>query len=347
MVGKNELRWAAVGDADHGYFGPGSLSWKVLTAPAVPVMIAQITHILEAPHVDFQSILLDHDPMYPTNGKRQRGRSRDSRGKGGRISDRISRTVRGPLPIIFGDRATADATARRLWSYHRPMTGRNPDDGTEYSAVDPNAMLFASVTIAHGALIAYERFACDGLRPPRRLSAADRDRFFAETAELAVLMGVPREQVPVTAAAVNAYYRSLDDKYRSRRGWLRVQLRTALTQLRRSPDDRLSSVAVDVLTVASTLLAYTAAPRPSRRLHHLPAAADPVLALVHALSLPLFAALQIRFVREPVLDALIGRANREGIERAARLDPVNAVRNWDEPPAVSRRSASSPADRWP
>lgn len=317
------FRWAAVDGADDGYFGPDSLSWKVLAAPAVPVMIAQITHILEAPHIDFQSILLDHDPMYPTNRKRQRGRSPDSRGKGGRISDRISRTVKGPLPIIFGDRATADTTARRLSSYHTPMSGRNPDDGSHYSAVDPEAMLFASVTIAHGALIAYERFAFDGLRLPRRLSGQERDRFFAETAELAVLMGVPRAKVPVTAAEVDRYYRSLAGKYRYRRGWLRVQLQTARTQMWRASDDRFAMVAVDLLTVASTLLAYAVVPRPSRRLHHLPAVADPLLKVVHALSLPLFAVLQVPAVRGPVLDAVIGPANREGIQRALSEVRVN------------------------
>lgn len=315
------LTWASDGASDEGFFGPDSISWKVLGAPAVPLMIAQITHILEATHVDFQSVLVDHDPLYPSNAKRQRGWRGDPRKKGGRLTDRFRRTVTGPLPIIFGDRASARRCADRLTAYHRPMRGINGDDEQPYSAVDPETMLFAAVTIAHGALIAYESFAFRGARSPQRLPDEERDRFFTETAELAVLMGVPRDVVPTTADQVDDYYRSLSDKYRSRKGYFRLQLKTAASQFKWTESDTLPTMAADLLLVASSFLAYIAVPAPCRRLHHIPRAADPLLKAVHLLSLPLFSALQLDAVGRPVLERYLGKENAEGIRRS-----VNATR---------------------
>lgn len=310
--------WAIDSVVDGGFFGPGSISWKVLGAPAVPLMIAQITNLLEAPHVDFQSILLDHDPLYPTNAKKQRAWRGDPATKGGRITDRLRRTVVGPLPIIFGDRDTARRCAERLVAYHRPMRGVNSDDGESYDALDVDTMLFASVTIAHGALIAYERFAFRGLRLPRRLPDEDRDQFFSETAELAVLMGVPRELVPVTAAQVEEYYRSQVDKYHTRKGYFRNQLRTASSQFKRTPADTATTMAADILLVGTSFLAYCAIPRPCRRQHGIPVTADPLLALTYLAWLPMFGLLQSTRLGPVLVDAYLGKDNADAVRRSQR-----------------------------
>ena len=75
-----------------GYFGPDSVAWRVLTAPATTLMIAQLTNLLEVPHRDFQAVLLGHDPLFPTNPRRQRG-WRLPTAKGGHFHDRLRRTV--------------------------------------------------------------------------------------------------------------------------------------------------------------------------------------------------------------------------------------------------------------
>ncbi|KUI32437.1 hypothetical protein AU196_16325 [Mycobacterium sp. IS-1742] len=279
-------------------------------------MIAQITNLLEAPHIDFQSILLDHDPLYPTNAKKQRSWRGDPTRKGGRLTDRLRRTVVGPLPIIFGDREAARRCADRLTAYHRPMRGINADDGRPYSAADADTMLFAAVTISHGALIAYERYAFRGSKLPARLPAEMRDRFFAETAELAVLMGVPRERIPVTARKVDEYYRGQTHKYHTREGYFGNQLRTAATQFRFTSADSAVTVAADLVLLASTFLAYSAIPRPCRRLHHIPVVADPLLEMVHVAVLPLFGLLQIPAVGRLITGAYIGAENVDAIARS-------------------------------
>ena len=265
--------------AGPGYFGPDSVTWRVLTSPAAALMIAQITNLLEVPHIDFQNVLHDHDPLFPTNRKRQRGRATLA-GKGGHFHDRLRRTLSVPLPIVFGDKQSADACAARLFAYHRPMTGPG------YSAVSPDSMLFAAVTISHAALIAYERFdLVDGVFPAR-LPAVDRDQYFAEMARLGELMGVPIGQIPRSTDEVGQYYQSVSAKFTRRPGFRRAQLRTALTLLR--PDGR------------------SALPKPSRRLNGLPRAADPLLTATYLVSLPLFALLRIDAIQRAAVTAYLG-----------------------------------------
>lgn len=299
-------------------FGPRSVSWRVLTAPATALMIAQITNLLEIPHLDFQAALYDHDPLFPTNKKRQRGSRGAGRRKDGHFHDRLRRTLSVPLPMVFGNPEEAWSCATRLFNYHRPMTGVGADGRTPYSATSPESMLFAAVTISHAALIAHERFAFDGRRPPRRLDQSERDQYFAEMSQIAVMMGVPAEDVPMSATEVDQYYRSISAKFGTRPGWESARLRTAAVLL--VPDSWSDVVATtnDVLLVLSTLVSYAALPKPSRRLHRLPAITDPALSLTRLATLPLFALLQVPAVERAVLRWYLGEADRAVLVEARR-----------------------------
>ena len=85
-----------------------------------------------------------HDPLFPTNPRRQRRCLPTA--KGGHFHDWLRRTVGVPRRSCSG--TSALECAERLAHYHRPMSGVAPD-GSAYRAVDPDAMLFAAVTIAH------------------------------------------------------------------------------------------------------------------------------------------------------------------------------------------------------
>lgn len=295
--------------ADVGYFGPESVTWRVLTSPAAALMIAQITNLLEVPHIDFQHVLYDHDPLFPTNRRRQRGHRA---GKSGHFHDRLRRTLAVPLPIVFGDHGTADSCARRLFDFHRPMSGPG------YAATNPESMLFAAVTISHAALIAYEKFDLVDARRPARLPDTDRDRYFAEMATLAQLMGAPVDHIPRTVAEVAAYYRSTAPKFVTRPGFQRAQLHTALALLR--PDGRadISATITDAVLIASVIVAYAALPAPSRRANGLPALVDPLLAAVYWGSLPLFALLRSATVRRALVRGYLGAADAAVLATARR-----------------------------
>ncbi|CAJ1506260.1 oxygenase MpaB family protein [[Mycobacterium] kokjensenii] len=301
---------------DSGFFGPGSVAWRVFTAPATALMIAQVTNLMEVPHIDFQSVLVDHDPLFPTNRKRQRGRG--GARKDGYFHDRLRRTLSVPLPILFGDKKSATACADRLMQYHRPMNGPAAAGAPAYSAIDPETMLFGAVTIAHSALIAYERFAFRQGRLPRRLDAADRDRYFAEMSVLATLMGVPAADVPMTAAQVDAYYRSIADKFTRRRGFRGAQVKAAAALIVPSGWRDVPKTVRDVLLIASAAVAAAALPRPSRRLNALPALADPLLAVLYAAWLPVFAVVSLPGVRSLALRWYLGAADTATLTRARR-----------------------------
>lgn len=304
-----------------GYFEPDSVTWKVLTSPAAALMIAQITNLLEVPHIDFQNVLYDHDPLFPTNRKRQHGH-RTAAGKDGHFHDRLRRTLSVPLPIVFGDTSSADGCAARLFNYHRPMSGVGADGVTQYAAVEPDAMLFAAVTISHAALIAYERFDLVDGPIPARLPAAERDRYFGEMARLAALMGVPEDQIPTTADAVAAYYDSISDKFTRRPGFQRAQLRTALALVRPDGRDDIRATLTDIALIVSVVVAHAALPKPSRRLHGLPAVADPLLAAVYVAALPAFALLRVRKVRRAAVAGYLGAADASVLARARTLIPT-------------------------
>lgn len=296
-----------------GFFGPDSVAWRVLSTPAAALTIAQITNLLEVPHQDFQAVLMGHDPLFPTNRRRQRGASTR---KDGRFHDRLRRTVSVPFPILFGDKRTATECARRLFDFHRPMKGSLPG-GSSYAATDPDAMLFAAVTITHAGLIAYEKYSCTDRLLPRRLPPADRDRYFREMTQLGVLMGVPRERIPDSSAAVALYYRSIADKMRTVPGFPAAQRRTALLLLRPDSWSDVGNTLADIALMASLMLGYAALPIPSRRLNGVPAVADPVLALVHASALPGFALLRIGVARRAILSRYLGDDSARILEDAA------------------------------
>ena len=303
-------------DPVDGFFGPDSIAWRVLSTPATALMIAQITNLLEVPHLDFQNVLIDHDPLFPTNRKCQR--SHRSGAKAGHFHDRLRRTVSVPLPIVFGSQQAATACARRLTAYHRPMTGVGAD-GTTYSATDPEAMLFAAVTITHAGLIAYEKFGFAGLGLPRRLSPEERDRYFSEMTQLAALMGVPDADIPVSAEEIAAYYVSIADKFTTRPDWRAAQVTTALALARPTGLADIKSTIADVALTVSSVFAYTALPKPSRRLHGIPAAADPILAAIHAAALPMFALLQLPAVRSAAVGWYLGKTDAAALEQARTL----------------------------
>lgn len=299
-------------------FGPHSVSWRVLTAPATALMIAQVTNLLEIPHLDFQAVLFDHDPLFPTNRKRQRGSRGAGRRKDGHFHDRLRRTLSVPLPMIFGDQEDALNCATRLFNYHRPMSGIGADGRTPYSATSPESMLFAAVTISHAALIAYENFAFDGRAVPCRLDRSERDQYFAEMSQIAVLMGVPAADIPMGAAAVDQYYRSISAKFAFRPGWESARLRTAAALLFPDSWSDVPATMNDILLVASTLIAYAALPKPSRRLHRLAAIADPGLAVTRWAALPFFALLQVPAVARMVLRWYLDEPDRVVLVEARR-----------------------------
>ena len=109
---------------------------------------------------------------------------------------RLRRTIRMTMAIVFGDRETALAAARRVNQVHAKVQGR------EYRALEPDLLLWVYATLADTALVTYETFV-------QRLLPHERDAFHKEFKLLGELLGIPRERFPNTVRDFDAYLESM------------------------------------------------------------------------------------------------------------------------------------------
>src|ERR1700704_1188017 len=105
---------------------------------------------------------------------------------------RLRRTVRTTMAIIFGDRETALAAARRVNQVHGRVRGR------DYRALDPELLLWVHATLVDSALVTYETF----VRP---LLTREREAFYQESKVIGELVGVPCDRFPDTLRNFGAY----------------------------------------------------------------------------------------------------------------------------------------------
>ena len=164
-----------------GILGPESVAWRVIGHPVSIVgglrsLIVQSLHPLAmagvAQHSDYRR----------------------------RPIDRLRRTSHYVAATTFGDRATAEAAAARVKRIHSRVKGIDPVTGSAYSASDPETQLWVHCVEWHSFLAAYRAYATS------RLTREEEDRYVAEGAPIAGLLGVPEETVPKTVDEMRAYF---------------------------------------------------------------------------------------------------------------------------------------------
>jgi uncharacterized protein (DUF2236 family) len=172
---------AAVPDhpEDDGYFGPASVTWRVSADLSAPVaglrsLLMQALHPLAMAGVD-QHSAWRRDPV-----------------------GRLAATSAYTATVTYGDRAGADRAARRVRAIHDRVRGVDGVTGLPYAAGDPALLLWV-----HGALVDSALAALDLFGTP--LEEAEADRYVAEMAVAATLLGVPAGMVPATVAALENY----------------------------------------------------------------------------------------------------------------------------------------------
>jgi len=166
-----------------GLFGPESVAWRLHSDPTmlIAAMRALLVQALEpramagvAQHSDYKA-----DPW-----------------------NRLDRTVRFILATTYGDTATAEAAATAVRRVHERVRGVDPVTGRAYSADDPDLILWVHAAEVHSIVIAYRRYAA-------RLSDADADRYVAEMARVAELVGLPPAMAPRTMGELRGYLRDM------------------------------------------------------------------------------------------------------------------------------------------
>lgn len=177
---------------DSGLFGPGSMCWQV-HGDVTTMMIGGISGLL----------LQMLDPRVLAGVWDHSTFRQDMRGRLRRTAAFLARTT-------YGDRDQALAEIARIRRIHDHVSGTLPD-GTPYSANDPQALAWVHVTESICFLEGYIRY-----RKPY-LSMRERNRYFAEMAEVGALLGA--DPVPRT-------YRAARQMLRAARPRLRVDERT-------------------------------------------------------------------------------------------------------------------------
>lgn len=167
-MNETPLRLSDAPRSDDGYYGPGSVSWRVFSDPASG---------LGAKNALFLQML---EPGMMTHFERV---SLTSEGAD-EMAARFDRTSAYLRDMIFADTAHADAAATRVDHLHERATWTNPDTGEAVSAKQPEWMRWTWWTYIWSAVRGYQEFGPG-------LSTTDANRLVVESRHGAQQLHVP------------------------------------------------------------------------------------------------------------------------------------------------------------
>lgn len=172
---------------DRGWFGPGSMTWRV--HGDVPSMLVGGVSalLLQMLHPRAMAGVYDHSAFRT-----------DPLGRLQRTAKFVSITTFGPVP----EAERAVATVAKV---HRHVVGTTPE-GEPYSAQDPDLIEWIHVAEMTSFVQAYQRFSTTPL------SERQLDLYFSEMAVVADAMGAT--DVPRSARGVRLYYREIRPQLR-------------------------------------------------------------------------------------------------------------------------------------
>lgn len=182
MTGLSINRGGVTPHSDQGFFGPGSMTWRVWSYPAAALIGFQRAVTIE-----------ELDPHLIAAVE-------DAGGVRYRPATRYDRTLHYFALVAFGDTATTARAADVLVKIHSKAIGTDPVTGARYDANDPGSQLWIHMTAWHSILYSYEKFGGG------RLTAAEEDQYWAECARAAELQTIDPADVPRNRAEVRAYF---------------------------------------------------------------------------------------------------------------------------------------------
>ena len=174
---------------DDGYFGPNSVTWKVVSHPAalnVGGSVAVLLQVLDPG----ESRHLAHTTI-ATEG-------------GAAAESRFRRTGEYLITVNFGDRAHADAAAAHVDRLHERAVYTDPKTGETTVAKTADWMQWTHNTFVWGALIAALAYGLE-------LTIEEQDRFVVEQHAAANLLHVPGP-LPETKAELDAIIESWSER---------------------------------------------------------------------------------------------------------------------------------------
>ncbi|MGO1991849.1 MAG: oxygenase MpaB family protein [Corynebacterium sp.] len=170
--------------ADEGWFGPGSVAWKVWLYPT-----AALQGFARAVTIEH----LDPDLVAAVDASGQVYK---------RTPARYDRTMEYFVSWMTADSQTVIRMADILMKVHDRSYGVNPVTGNNYEANKPESQLWIHVTAWHSILYVYETFG------PGKLSRDEENEYWSQMVTAAATQPIRQEDVPRTRGEVQKY---LDD----------------------------------------------------------------------------------------------------------------------------------------
>lgn len=198
--------------SDDGYFGPGSVTWKVFADPATKLG-GMAALLLQALNPNMMRLFDQATASY------------------GDAAGRDERTGRYLDTIAFGDKAHADAAAKSVRRMHAHAVWDDPHTGQTLRAEEPAWMAWTHNTLVYALLRSAEAFGLE-------LTPDEENRFVVEQHIAAGLLGMDPTTLPATRA-------ELDKHIDEQRHWLSLCLPAAqVTRQLRKPSFRGNPITV-------------------------------------------------------------------------------------------------------
>jgi uncharacterized protein (DUF2236 family) len=175
-------------ETDLGLFGPTSVTWRVHAEPILWI-------------AGYRALLLQSLHPRALAGVLQNSNFRED------PWGRLWRTARFYGEVVFGDTPTANKAGRRVRAIHARLGGIDPDTDAPFRVDDADLLRWIWVT-------ATESFCHTAQRSGMGLTPAEIDRYYDEQREVAVLVGLDRDDVPGDADGIEDYYRSMQPALR-------------------------------------------------------------------------------------------------------------------------------------
>ncbi|MDA2808085.1 oxygenase MpaB family protein [Nocardiopsis suaedae] len=121
---------------------------------------------------------------------------------------RLLRTADFVATTTYGSPEEAEELGARVRAVHRRLRFTDPDSGDRYRVDDPGLLLWVHCA----EVVSYLEVV---VRAGVRLGPGDADRYFAEQARTAALVGLDPGEVPASAAQMRAYLASVRPRLRA------------------------------------------------------------------------------------------------------------------------------------
>ncbi|HJC86143.1 MAG TPA: DUF2236 domain-containing protein [Candidatus Corynebacterium faecigallinarum] len=160
--------------ADEGFFGPGSVAWKVWTFPTSALQGFFRAVTIEHLDPDLVAAVDDSGQVYK------------------RTPTRYDRTIEYFAAVLFADAQTVTRMSDILMKVHDRSYGTNPVTGNDFEANRPSSQLWILVTAWHSILYTYEKF------DPGKLSRDEENEYWEQMVTAAKFQPIDPADVPKT-----------------------------------------------------------------------------------------------------------------------------------------------------